>query len=154
MSPADALFAGPREKLLNKLKVFNDMKLNSVSLPFNPKDEIYQANKDKYKHAQFDQPLHAHKVINKTSLDMVEHKDGAKSIRKAAQGDMPRCEFNEHQIFFLMDNQDIMGKNLEFGYFEVAQYVAKLIPQKVWDIKNEKLNIYERIMVACPAIII
>ena len=41
MSPADALFAGPREKLLNKLKVFNDMKMNSVSLPFNPKDEIY-----------------------------------------------------------------------------------------------------------------
>lgn len=51
MSPADALFAGPREKLLNKLKVFNDMKMNSVALPFNPKDEIHQANKDKYKHA-------------------------------------------------------------------------------------------------------
>jgi hypothetical protein len=61
-------------------------------------------------------------------MDMVEHKEGAKSIRKIAQGDMPRCEFNEHQIFFLLDNQDIMGKNLEFGYFEVAQYVAKLIP--------------------------
>jgi len=27
----------------------------------------------------------------------MDHKDGAKSVRKAvAQGDMPRCEFNEH----------------------------------------------------------
>jgi hypothetical protein len=54
----------------------------------------------------------------------------------------------------LIDGQDILGKNLEFGYFEMAQYVAKLIPQKIWDMKTEKLNIYERIMVACPAIII
>jgi hypothetical protein len=42
LSPADALFAGPREKLMNKLKVFNDMKMNSVQLPFNPKDELIQ----------------------------------------------------------------------------------------------------------------
>jgi hypothetical protein len=30
MGPADALFAGPREKLMNKLKVFNNMKMNSI----------------------------------------------------------------------------------------------------------------------------
>ena len=133
------------------------MKMNSVQLPFNPKDEIIQSNKDKYKHAQFDQPLHAPKVLNKTSFGMMESiKDGIdkKSIKKSANGDMPKCEFSDRQIFFLIDGQDILGKNLEFGYFEMAQYVAKLIPQKIWDIKTEKLNIYERIMVACPAIII
>jgi hypothetical protein len=40
MGPADALFAGPHEKLMNKLKVFNDMKQHSVQLPFNPKAEL------------------------------------------------------------------------------------------------------------------
>jgi hypothetical protein len=40
MSPADALFAGPNERLQNKLKIFNNMKQNSKELPFNPKAEL------------------------------------------------------------------------------------------------------------------
>lgn len=53
-----------------------------------------------------------------------------------------------------MDGQDIFSRVFDFTYFEIAHYIARMIPQKIWDIKNEKLNIYERIMVAAPAIII
>lgn len=54
----------------------------------------------------------------------------------------------------ILDGQHVYSKRLEFSYFEIASYIAKMIPQKIWDIKTEKLNIYERIMVAAPAIII
>lgn len=54
----------------------------------------------------------------------------------------------------MLDGQHVYSKRLEFSYFEIASYIAKMIPQKIWDIKTEKLNIYERIMVAAPAIII
>ena len=53
-----------------------------------------------------------------------------------------------------MDGQDIMGKHLDFWYFEIAHFVAKLIPQRVWDNKTEKLNLYERLMLAAPAIVL
>jgi hypothetical protein len=53
-----------------------------------------------------------------------------------------------------MDGQDIMGKHLDFWYFEIAHFVAKLIPQRVWDSKSEKLNLYESLMLAVPAIVL
>ena len=52
-----------------------------------------------------------------------------------------------------MDGEDIHSKNIEFAYFEIATYIARMIPQKIWAKKQEKLNLYERIMVAAPAII-
>ena len=67
---------------------------------------------------------------------------------------MPRCDFPEHQVFMIMDGQDIMGKTLDFWYFEIAHFVAKLIPQRIWDNKTEKLNLYERLMLAAPAIVL
>jgi hypothetical protein len=74
--------------------------------------------------------------------------------KKQNESNMPRCEFPEHQVFVIMDGQDIMGKSLDFWYFEIAHYVAKLIPQRVWDNKTEKLNLYERLMLAAPAIVL
>lgn len=52
----------------------------------------------------------------------------------------------------ILDGQHIYAKKLEFSYFEIASYIAKMIPQKIWD--EKKLNIYERIIMATPAIII
>jgi hypothetical protein len=75
-------------------------------------------------------------------------------VKKQIEDQMPRCEFPEHQVFIVVDGQDIMGKYLDFSYFEIAHYVAKLIPQRIWDNKAEKLNLYERLMVATPAIVL
>ena len=53
-----------------------------------------------------------------------------------------------------MDDTDIFAKQIEFSYFDIAGYVARLIPKKVWEIKTEKLNLYERVMIAAPATIL
>lgn len=37
--PADVLFSGPNERMLNKLRVFNSMKMNSIQMPLNAKVE-------------------------------------------------------------------------------------------------------------------
>lgn len=52
----------------------------------------------------------------------------------------------------ILDGQHIYAKRLEFSYFEIASYIAKMIPQKIWE--EKKLNIYERIIMGTPAIII
>lgn len=54
----------------------------------------------------------------------------------------------------VLDGQDLHGKDFKFSYIEIAQYIAKMIPQKIWNQKSEKLNLYERVMVAAPALII
>lgn len=47
----DTLFGGPKEKLQNKLKVLNSMRMRSIQLPFNPKTAQLQQFKEKYKNA-------------------------------------------------------------------------------------------------------
>lgn len=54
----------------------------------------------------------------------------------------------------ILDGEDLNGKDFKFAYIEIASYLAKMIPQKIWDNKTEKLNLYERVMVAAPALII
>ena len=160
ISPADLIFAGPNERLQNKLRVFNSMKQHSKELPFNPKNEVLQSLKDKYKDATFDVPIYQARPqpINMSSLaheiSRAKYNTSRDIKKKGTETYMPRCEFPEHQVFIVMDGQDIMGKHLNFWYFEIAHFVAKLIPQRVWDNKTEKLNLYERLMLAAPAIVL
>ena len=53
-----------------------------------------------------------------------------------------------------MDGQDIFAPKIEFNYQEIAGYLARLIPTKIWKKKSEKLNLYERFMSAAPAVVI
>lgn len=69
--PGDALFQGPKERLNNKLRILNNMKLRSVQLPFNSRIAQLQLFKEKYKNSHFDQPLHAPKPQLKTAMDML-----------------------------------------------------------------------------------
>jgi len=57
-------------------------------------------------------------------------------------------------VFLVIDGQDIYCKQLTFCYLEIAQYISTLIPKKIWSNKSEKLNIYERVMIAAPALVI
>ena len=55
-------------------------------------------------------------------------------------------------MFVVMDGENLFDKKIDFAYFEVAAYIARLIPPRQW--QNEKLNLYERMMAASPAYII
>jgi hypothetical protein len=67
---------------------------------------------------------------------------------------LPPDAYESHQVFMVLDGQNLYGRELKFSYINIASYLAKLIPQKVWENKTEKLNIYEKFLVAAPAPII
>ena len=83
-------------------------------------------------------------------------RDGA--FRNSMKGKIPfaalKDDYDQHQLFLVTDGQDIYGKQIDFIYFEVGQYIARMIPQRLWNNKSEKLNLYERLMISAPAYVI
>lgn len=110
-----------------------------------------QSFKERFKNIGFDRPLFAPKV--RTSMDIGGQQDTRYKGPHQSKKLFVPTDFEPHQLFLVIDGQDLFGKSLDFCYFEIAQYLASLIPRKLWNKESEKLNLYERLMIAAPAMI-
>lgn len=103
------------------------MKQRSVQLPLNTKTHQMQNFKERFKNIGFDRPLFAPKV--RTSMDIGGQQDTRYKGPNHNKKPFVPTDFEPHQVFLVIDGQDLFGKSLDFCYFEIAKYLASLIPK-------------------------